>query len=287
MKTNETYSTEATFRERMILLRGDMTQKAFAEKVGISRPSVANYESGERLPDAYILKNIAQKCNVSADWLLGLSDIVSPNIEIRRICEKTGLSESFISFMVTDKDYQDSILTTIFNYLVNDLTDFRKLMIQVSNYYDAVIARETEQLLEADHPLFMIRRKLRRQGLGVVTSKENVRYKRASVSEFFERMLDSSVNAMSVSEKINDNLRESDAPIRDYRTSHLTSRIDLYLTAEQKRELHEYEKLRKASYQKILQQRAPLRQRVTEVADGNVGISENIKELVNLYDEEE
>lgn len=62
------------FQERFKALRGNMTQGQFAEKLGISRPTVGLYESGARIPDAEVLRNIAEKCNVTSDWLLGIED---------------------------------------------------------------------------------------------------------------------------------------------------------------------------------------------------------------------
>lgn len=50
----------------------DMTQIEFAEFLGISRQSIGFYESGKRVPDASTIRQICEKCDVSADWLLGL-----------------------------------------------------------------------------------------------------------------------------------------------------------------------------------------------------------------------
>lgn len=63
-----------TFAKRFYQLRGDMSQDEFSKYLGISRPTVGFYENGVRVPDAMILLKIAERCNVSADWLLGLSD---------------------------------------------------------------------------------------------------------------------------------------------------------------------------------------------------------------------
>jgi len=60
--------------ERLKDLRGMQTQAEFSKFIGISRPTVGFYENGSRLPDALKLKQIAEKCCVSADWLLGLTD---------------------------------------------------------------------------------------------------------------------------------------------------------------------------------------------------------------------
>lgn len=62
------------FAKRFNELRGDMSQDEFSKYLGISRPTVGFYENGARIPDALVLRQIAEKCNVSVDWLLGLSD---------------------------------------------------------------------------------------------------------------------------------------------------------------------------------------------------------------------
>ena len=62
------------FRERFRELQGNMSNTEFAEFLDISRQTVGFYCNGERIPDALGLKKIAEKCNVSADWLIGLSD---------------------------------------------------------------------------------------------------------------------------------------------------------------------------------------------------------------------
>ena len=89
------------FQERFKALRGDMTQGQFAEKLGISRPTVGLYESGARIPDAEVLRDIATRCDVSADWLLGLSETASPDITVQLVCRETGLSDIALSALQT------------------------------------------------------------------------------------------------------------------------------------------------------------------------------------------
>lgn len=62
------------FAERFNELRGAESQKDFAERIGVSRPTVGFYENGDRLPQADVLAQIADRCGVTSDWLLGLSD---------------------------------------------------------------------------------------------------------------------------------------------------------------------------------------------------------------------
>ena len=82
------------FQEHFKSLRGEMTQGQFAEKLGISRPTVGLYESGARIPDAEVLRDIAVKCGASADYLIGLSKVPSSNADVKAAAKYTGLSEA-------------------------------------------------------------------------------------------------------------------------------------------------------------------------------------------------
>lgn len=81
------------FKERFRELQGEMSNTEFAAFLGLSRQTVGFYCNGDRIPDAVGLKEIAEKCNVSADWLLGISEVQSINGELRQICNVTGLTE--------------------------------------------------------------------------------------------------------------------------------------------------------------------------------------------------
>ncbi len=79
--TVDIFSRFPIFAERFSELRGDATQKVFAEKLGISIPTVGFYENGERLPNAAMLARICRICGVSADWLLGLTGDPHPQAD--------------------------------------------------------------------------------------------------------------------------------------------------------------------------------------------------------------
>lgn len=51
-----------------------MTQTQFSEYVDIKQQTLSGYERGIMKPPLDIAKSIAEKCNVSIDWLCGLSD---------------------------------------------------------------------------------------------------------------------------------------------------------------------------------------------------------------------
>ncbi len=55
--------------------RKGLSQEAFAEKVGVSRQTVSNWENGKATPDAYKLKQICEALSVRADDLLSDTEI--------------------------------------------------------------------------------------------------------------------------------------------------------------------------------------------------------------------
>lgn len=92
---NETKVNEKLqlFKERLRDLRGSKSLKEVAQDLEISRATLGYYENGDRKPDIEILIKIANYYNVSSDYLLGLTDVSSPQIDDRTISEKTGLTE--------------------------------------------------------------------------------------------------------------------------------------------------------------------------------------------------
>ena len=63
-------------KEKLKEIRNDnkMTQKEFSDFVGISQQTLSGYENGKMFPSLEVVKDISQKCNVSCDWLLGISN---------------------------------------------------------------------------------------------------------------------------------------------------------------------------------------------------------------------
>ena len=102
LKDLQGFSFRTLFSLRFHQLRDErgMSQQAFADFLGISRPTVGFYENADkehgRIPDADTLRIICEKCDVSADYLLGISNTKSPKTEIQAICSYTGLDEKTI-----------------------------------------------------------------------------------------------------------------------------------------------------------------------------------------------
>ena len=78
-----------------------LTQKELAETLNISTVSVSSYETGAKTPSLDMVMNIAQKYNVSIDWLCGLSNNMTLD---NRITTYKELFQFFIT--IFDTSYQ-------------------------------------------------------------------------------------------------------------------------------------------------------------------------------------
>lgn len=111
--------------ERIGILRAKqgMSGEEFAAALGLEgknrRSTINNWESGANNVKADDIENICRVFGVSADWLLGLSDIETPNAEVQAICNYTGLSESAVEHLHTCVE-QLNPENTYFN-IVSDL----------------------------------------------------------------------------------------------------------------------------------------------------------------------
>lgn len=96
------------FRAAFLDLMGDMTLQEFADKLEMSRATVGFYAAGKRIPDALGIKTIAEKCNVSADWLLGLSETKEICGDVNLVCNYTQLNADAIETIKGECYYQSS-----------------------------------------------------------------------------------------------------------------------------------------------------------------------------------
>lgn len=121
---------QAAFNELM----GDMTIKDFADKLGMSRATVGFYSAGQRIPDALGIKTIAEKCGVSADWLLGLTNHRTQDANIRSMCDFVGLRQETL----------ENLHSTICLKYVHEYLDFliseRELRILNKNIQRSILA---------------------------------------------------------------------------------------------------------------------------------------------------
>lgn len=126
------------FQERLKALRGGKSLQEVATELGISRATLGYYESGDRKPDIEMLLRIADYYNVSCDYLLGLTEISTPDTDDRSISEKTGLDEYSITFLRRTKSYIDASPANnsevIYLNAVNALIKYNLLIEDIAHY---------------------------------------------------------------------------------------------------------------------------------------------------------
>ena len=88
---NKTGAFQIRFKKKFY--ESELTQEALANILGVSRPTVFGWLEGKNLPDILSLEKIARYFEVSSDYLLGLSNIESPDVSVRAAAEYTGLTE--------------------------------------------------------------------------------------------------------------------------------------------------------------------------------------------------
>lgn len=115
-----------------------VSQDELSKILGVSKSTLGLWETGDTLPDARSLHDLAVYYGVSADYLLGESGVKAANPEIQAICKYTGLSEESINVLLDSKSLADSLNTMLqyrsFSYLLLAITQFGKMLTAASIY---------------------------------------------------------------------------------------------------------------------------------------------------------
>lgn len=137
MKQSEKKSPRSKeFQKRLEILRKerDLSNTDFAKFLGMSRQTIGFYLNGDRIPDILGLKQIAEECGVSADWLIGLTDVRTPDATTRAAAAYTGLSETAVEALQTMGDIfvRDALVQRpVFRQVLSAILADRRLSVAV------------------------------------------------------------------------------------------------------------------------------------------------------------
>ena len=87
----------------------EISTKELSKKLKCTPQAVSLIKTGKVNPSVEKLVEIARQCQVSSDYLLGLSDVPTTDTTIQAICNHTGLSDDFVSWLSSHKDYAPQI----------------------------------------------------------------------------------------------------------------------------------------------------------------------------------
>lgn len=119
MDSQEKYNKPFPSRLRSLIDERKTTITAVAAKLEISRQAVSQYCDGTGQPNAEKLSLICNYFNVSADYLLGRTDVKTPDVDRRAMCEYTGLWDSAFSWLSNAKTANPERIEVL-NVLFND-----------------------------------------------------------------------------------------------------------------------------------------------------------------------
>jgi transcriptional regulator with XRE-family HTH domain len=140
------YDDALNSRLRDLIDSSNTRTEDFANAVGATSSAVRMWYSGYSRPDIEKIPMICSFFDVSSDYLLGISEIPSSDIETRDICEKTGLDDNAllnlmrVAKAVTEQDGYISIPTAKeMVWLVNNLLQDIDLLMNISNYANGYV----------------------------------------------------------------------------------------------------------------------------------------------------
>ena len=81
---------------KMLRINNHLTQKAVADKLGLSPSIVSGYETGDRTPSIEVLLSLSYLYRCSTDYLLGKNNTLPPVV-----LDITGLNDKQISALQT------------------------------------------------------------------------------------------------------------------------------------------------------------------------------------------
>ena len=199
------------FRQRLGELMGDMTTTEFAEKVGLTRQTMGFYLNGDRIPDSFTLAQICEECNVSADWMIGLTNDPS-----RHPCaaDEIGLSPKAIEHMklifnspnrndvlcalnpLLEKEFFFDLLGYIYAYSVIIDQEACRIKETIHNPESAYYGKQTESVILDSAMAAALQEEIQERypitnGRVVVLCGENfIDYARLNIEHYFGEIID-------------------------------------------------------------------------------------------------
>ena len=116
---NEHEQYTETFSSRLKQLRSsmNMTQVQFAEHIHTTQTTVSSFENLGKIPSLDVAITIAKECNVSIDWLCGLSKTKSIDGEITTYSD---LFKSLTNILQFTRTSEDNEIIPIIQSINND-----------------------------------------------------------------------------------------------------------------------------------------------------------------------
>lgn len=124
-----------------LMKRKGSSQAELAKYVNCTRQAISKYATGQSAPDIDILVKISRFFGVSTDYLLGLTEYETVDMDIKTICEKTGLCESAVNRIATITTAGGQITGAVLNQIITN-TGFLDAVYQLSEMFKLKLKRD-------------------------------------------------------------------------------------------------------------------------------------------------
>lgn len=104
------YSNTFSCRLKQLRSSMNMTQVQFAEYIHTTQTTLSSYENLGKIPSLDVAITIATECNVSIDWLCGLSETKSTDGEIKTYSD---LFKSLVNILQFSRTSEENEIVTI------------------------------------------------------------------------------------------------------------------------------------------------------------------------------
>lgn len=121
------YSSEANknalFPSQLRELRKEkgVSQEVLSKALGVSKSTVGLWETGDTLPDAKAIHDLAEYFEVSTDYILCRTRAKTTDADVAAICEKTGLTVDFVNCFIIQKEKYPAFLQTFNDFFTPKL----------------------------------------------------------------------------------------------------------------------------------------------------------------------
>ena len=104
-------------RVRELIEMSQKTREEIGGSIGVAASTVTKYCNGDRKRTVEAIKKFSEFFNVSADYLLGLSNAKTNDKDLQAICDYTGLSQIAVATLHASSNVK-------FNQFINDFILF-------------------------------------------------------------------------------------------------------------------------------------------------------------------
>ena len=145
---------ESEFSKRLgsLITQSGETLSEISSKTGIATGSLSKYQNDEAQASVAKLLVLADYFEVSADWLLGITDTKTRNESVQDVCWITGLSEDAVNVLIGAVKSGSGRIPEFISVML-EYKEFSSIMGGFYDYIDALLSIKQYLINDGQHPI--------------------------------------------------------------------------------------------------------------------------------------